>query len=85
MKISDIEIGDQEVKEDRFMHSSCIEHCVIRAKLMDLNERELIGVTQQNASSQLPICFALATETIETRPDLERYTHWELAKRANKF
>jgi len=34
------------VKEDLFMHSSCIEHFVIRAKLMDLNELELIGVTQ---------------------------------------
>jgi len=32
------------VKEDLFMHSSCIEHFVIRAKLMDLNELELIGV-----------------------------------------
>jgi len=25
--------------------------------------------------------LALATETIETHPDLERYAHWELAKR----
>jgi len=73
------------VKEYLFMHSSCIEHFVIRTKLMDLNECELIGVTQQKASSQLPICFALATETIETHPDLERYTHWELPKRSNKF
>jgi len=32
------------VKEDLFMHSSCIEHFVIRVKLMDLNELELIGV-----------------------------------------
>jgi hypothetical protein len=39
------------------MHSSCIEHFVIRAKLMDLNELELIGVTQQKASAQLPICL----------------------------
>jgi hypothetical protein len=70
------------VKEDLFMHSSCIEHFVIRAKLMDLNELELIGVTQQKASSQLPInMLALATETIETHPDLERYAHWKLAKR----
>jgi len=38
------------VKEDLFMHSSCIEHFVIRAKLMDLNELELIGVTH------LPSC-----------------------------
>jgi len=54
------------VKEDLFTHSSCIEHFVIRAKLMDLNELELIGVTQQKASSQLPInMLALATETIE--------------------
>ena len=45
------------MKEDLFMHSSCIEHFVIRAKLMDLNELELIGVTQQMASSQLPICL----------------------------
>jgi hypothetical protein len=45
------------VKEDLFMHSSCIEHFVIRAKLMDLNELELIGVTQQKAYSQLPICL----------------------------
>jgi len=45
------------VKEDLFMHSSCIEHFVIRAKLMDLNELELIGVTQQKASSQLPMCL----------------------------
>jgi hypothetical protein len=51
------------VKEDLFIHSSCIEHFVIRAKLMDLNE------------------LALATETIETYPDLERYAYWELAKR----
>jgi len=43
------------VKEDLFMHSSCIEHIVIRAKLMDLNELELIGVAQWKASSQLPI------------------------------
>ena len=64
------------MKEDLFMHSSCIEHFVIRAKLMDLNELELIGVTQQKASSQLPInMLALATETIETHPDLERYAH----------
>jgi len=41
------------VKEDLFMHSSCIEHFVIRAKLMDLNELELIGVTQQKASCLL--------------------------------
>ena len=39
------------------MHSSCIEHFVIRAKLMDLNELELIGVTHWKASSQLPICL----------------------------
>jgi len=38
------------VKEDLFMYSSCIEHFVIRAKLMDLNELELIGVTH------LPSC-----------------------------
>ena len=43
--------------EDLFMNSSCIEHFVIRAKLMDLNELELIGVTQWKASSQLPICL----------------------------
>jgi hypothetical protein len=45
------------VKEDLFMHSLCIEHFVIRAKLMDLKELELIGVTQWKASSQLPICL----------------------------
>ena len=39
------------MKEDPFMHSSCIEHFVIRAKLIDLNELELIGVTQWKASS----------------------------------
>ena len=39
---------------------------------MDLNELELIGVTQW----KFPV--ALATETIETHPDLD---HWELAKR----
>jgi len=60
------------VKEHLFMHSSCIEHFVIRAKHMDLNELELIGVTQW----KFPV--ALATETIETHPDLD---HWELAKR----
>jgi len=84
------------VKEDLFMHSSCIEHFVIRAKLMDLNELELIGVTQWKASSHtrkndltrhvthreavfgMVNMLALATETIETHPDLD---HWELAKR----
>ena len=45
------------MKEDLFMNSSCIEHFVIRAKLMDLNELELIGVTQWKVSSQLPICL----------------------------
>jgi len=35
------------VKEDLFVHSSCIEHFVIRAKLIDLNELELF---------QLPSC-----------------------------
>ena len=64
------------MKEDLFMHSSCIEHFVIRAKLMDLNELELIGVTQWKANM-----LALATETIETHLDLERYAHWELANR----
>ena len=43
------------MKENLFMHSSYIEHFMIRAKLMDLNELELIGVTQWKASSQLPI------------------------------
>jgi len=45
------------VKEDLFIHSSCIEHFVIRAELMDLNKLELFGVTQQKASSQLLICL----------------------------
>ena len=45
------------MKEDLFMHSSCIEHFVIRAKLMNLKELALIGVTQWKASSQLPICL----------------------------
>jgi hypothetical protein len=34
------------------MHSSWIEHFVITAKLMDLNELELIGVTQWTAYCQ---------------------------------
>ena len=55
------------MKEDLFMHSSCIEHFVIRAKLMDLNELELIGVTQWKVANML----ALAKETIETHPDLD--------------
>jgi hypothetical protein len=38
------------VKEDLFMNSLCIEHFVIRAKLMDLKELELIGVTQLSFS-----------------------------------
>ena len=39
------------------MHSSYIEHFVIRAKLIDLNKLKFIKVTQQKASSQLPICL----------------------------
>jgi len=45
------------VKEDLFMYSLYIEHFVIRAKLMDLNELELIGVSQWKAFSQVPICL----------------------------
>jgi len=45
------------VKEDLFMNSLCIEHFVIRAKLMDSNEHELIGVTQRKVSYQLPVCL----------------------------
>jgi len=50
-------IGNHKVKVDLFMHSSCIEYFVIKAKLMNLNESDLIGVTQWKASSQLPICL----------------------------
>ena len=40
------------------MDNSCIEHFVIRAKLMDLNELELIGVSHWKVSSHwLPICL----------------------------
>ena len=33
------------MKEDLSIHSSYIGHGVFRAKLMDLNELELIGIT----------------------------------------
>ena len=45
------------MEEDLFMYRSYIEYFVIRAKLIDLNQVELIGVTQWKASSQLPICL----------------------------
>jgi hypothetical protein len=59
-------IGDRDVKKDLFLYISCIEHLMIRAKLIDLIELELIRVAQQKASSKLTM-FA---ETIETHRDL---------------
>jgi hypothetical protein len=40
-----------------FMQISCIEYLVIRVKLMDLIELELIEVAQPKVTSQLPICL----------------------------
>ena len=45
------------MKEDLFIYTSRIEYCVIRVNPMDLNELELIGVTQLKASSQWPLCL----------------------------
>jgi hypothetical protein len=41
------------VKEDLFMHSSCIEHFVIRAKLIDLNDLNLLELP---SGRHLPSC-----------------------------
>lgn len=56
------------------MHIPCIEHFAIRAKLVDVIGFELIKVAERRTSSVVSM-FALATETVETLRELERYTH----------